>query len=219
MATSVRTRVGVSILVFAVVAIVAFAQSGFETAEFQARRKAALEKVPDGIVLLRSSWGLKHWDESGFHQDPSFYYFSGLANAHGATLALDGRIDGGSGGAELGPTIIDDARPGSAAVTEELFGPVLTVLRAESIERAIELVNSSRYGNASAIFTSSGGAARTYRYGVEAGMVGVNVGVPASVAWFPFSGWKDSIDGDLHSNGTDAIDFYTRKKVVTSRWE
>jgi malonate-semialdehyde dehydrogenase (acetylating)/methylmalonate-semialdehyde dehydrogenase len=137
----------------------------------------------------------------------------------GATLALDGRIDGGAGGAELGPTIIDDARPGSPAVTEELFGPVLTVLRAESIERAIELVNSSRYGNASAIFTSSGGAARTYRHGVEAGMVGVNVGVPAPVAWFPFSGWKDSIDGDLHSNGTDAIDFYTRKKVVTSRWE
>jgi hypothetical protein len=90
MATSVRTRVGVSILVFAVVAIVAFAQSGFETAEFQARWKAALEKVPDGIVLLRSSWGLKHWDESGFHQGPSFYYFSGLANAHGAILALDG---------------------------------------------------------------------------------------------------------------------------------
>jgi Xaa-Pro aminopeptidase len=90
MATSVRTRVGVSILVFAAVAIGAFAQSGFETAEFQARRKAALEKVPDGIVLLRSAWGLKHWDESGFHQDPSFYYFSGLANAHGAILALDG---------------------------------------------------------------------------------------------------------------------------------
>ena len=82
----------------------------------------------------------------------------------------------------------------------------------------MELVNGSRYGNASVIFTSSGGAAREFRYGVEAGMVGVNIGVAAPVAWFPFAGWKDSIDGDLHANGHDAIEFYTRKKVVTSRW-
>jgi malonate-semialdehyde dehydrogenase (acetylating) / methylmalonate-semialdehyde dehydrogenase len=79
-------------------------------------------------------------------------------------------------------------------------------------------VNESRYGNASSIFTSSGGAAREYRFGVEAGMVGVNVGVAAPVAWFPFSGWKASLDGDLPSNGSDAFEFYTRKKVVTSRW-
>ena len=84
--------------------------------------------------------------------------------------------------------------------------------------RVIASVNSSRYGNASVIFTESGGAAREYRYQVEAGMVGVNVGVAAPVAWFPFSGWKDSIDGDLHSNGRDAVEFYTRKKVVTARW-
>jgi malonate-semialdehyde dehydrogenase (acetylating)/methylmalonate-semialdehyde dehydrogenase len=103
-------------------------------------------------------------------------------------------------------------------VTEELFGPVLTLVRAPDLPAAIEQVNASRYGNASVIFTSSGGAAREYRYGVEAGMVGVNVGVAAPVAWFPFAGWKDSFEGDLHANGTDAIDFYTRKKVVTSRW-
>jgi malonate-semialdehyde dehydrogenase (acetylating)/methylmalonate-semialdehyde dehydrogenase len=141
------------------------------------------------------------------------------AVGEGADLVLDGRRGGGAAGAELGPTIIDDARPGSPAVREELFGPVLTVLRAADLDAALELVNSSRYGNASVIFTSSGGAARAYRYGVQAGMVGVNVGVPAPVAWFPFAGWKDSIDGDLHANGTDAVDFYTRKKVVTSRWE
>jgi malonate-semialdehyde dehydrogenase (acetylating)/methylmalonate-semialdehyde dehydrogenase len=141
------------------------------------------------------------------------------AVAEGARLALDGRIGGGAGGAELGPTIIDEPRPGSAAVVDELFGPVLTVLRAADLDQALGIVNASRYGNATSIFTSSGGAARAYRYGVQAGMVGVNVGVPAPVAWFPFSGWKDSIDGDLHSNGNDAIDFYTRKKVVTSRWE
>ncbi len=136
----------------------------------------------------------------------------------GAKLVLDGRRDGGAAGAELGPTIIDDARPGSPALAEELFGPVLTVLRAADLDAALELVNASRYGNASVIFTSSGGAAREYRYGVQAGMVGVNIGVPAPVAWFPFAGWKDSIDGDLHANGNDAVEFYTRKKVVTTRW-
>ena len=103
-------------------------------------------------------------------------------------------------------------------VKDELFGPILTLLRAPTLEEAIEMINTSRYGNASVIFTSSGGAAREFRYGVQAGMIGVNVGVAAPVAWFPFSGWKDSIDGDLHANGTDAISFYTRKKVVTSRW-
>ncbi len=140
------------------------------------------------------------------------------AESEGATLVLDGRIGGGEAGAQLGATIIDDARPGSPALAEELFGPVLTVLRAPDLDGALELVNASRYGNASVIFTSSGAAAREYRYGVQAGMVGVNIGVPAPVAWFPFAGWKDSIDGDLHANGDDAVDFYTRKKVVTSRW-
>ncbi len=136
----------------------------------------------------------------------------------GAEAVLDGRVGGGAGGALLGPTIIDGAPPDSDAVREELFGPVLTVLRAADLDGALELVNGSRYGNSSVIFTSSGAAARAYRAGVEAGMIGVNIVVPAPVAWFPFAGWKDSIDGDLHSNGTDAVDFYTRKKVVTSRW-
>ena len=103
-------------------------------------------------------------------------------------------------------------------IHEELFGPVLALARAADLDEALEFVNGSRYGNASVIFTSSGGSAREYRYGVEAGMIGVNVGVAAPVAWFPFSGWKDSIDGDLHANGEDAVRFYTRTKVVTSRW-
>jgi malonate-semialdehyde dehydrogenase (acetylating)/methylmalonate-semialdehyde dehydrogenase len=101
---------------------------------------------------------------------------------------------------------------------EELFGPLLTLVRASDLDQALEFVNGSRYGNAGSIFTSAGEAARRYRFGVEAGMIGVNVGVAAPVAWFPFSGWKDSLDGDLHANGRDAVDFYTRKKVVTSRW-
>ncbi len=124
----------------------------------------------------------------------------------------------GPGGAALGPTILDRVGPDAPAAREELFGPVLTVLRAPDLGTAIERVNGSRYGNASVIFTTSGGAAREYRRGVEAGMIGVNIGVAAPIAWFPFSGWKDSIDGDLHANGTDAVDFYTRKKVLTSRW-
>jgi malonate-semialdehyde dehydrogenase (acetylating) / methylmalonate-semialdehyde dehydrogenase len=140
------------------------------------------------------------------------------ALADGAELVLDGRRDGGEGGAQLGPTILDKAPLDSRAVREELFGPVLTVLRVEDLDEALEVVNSSRYGNSSILFTSSGGAARQFRYGVEAGMIGVNIGVAAPVAWFPFAGWKDSIDGDLHANGTDAFEFYTRKKVVTSRW-
>ncbi len=136
----------------------------------------------------------------------------------GAELVLDGRRDGGEGGAQLGPTIIDGAPLDSRAVKEELFGPVLTVLRVDDLDGAVDLVNSSRYGNSSILFTSSGGTAREFRYGVEAGMIGVNIGVAAPVAWFPFAGWKDSIDGDLHANGNDAFEFYTRKKVVTSRW-
>ncbi|HTR74642.1 MAG TPA: CoA-acylating methylmalonate-semialdehyde dehydrogenase [Solirubrobacterales bacterium] len=141
------------------------------------------------------------------------------AIAEGAEAVLDGReAESGPGGAALGPTILDNVAADAPAAREELFGPVLTVLRAPDLDAAIAEVNTSRYGNASVIFTTSGGAARAYRRGVEAGMVGVNIGVAAPIAWFPFSGWKDSIDGDLHANGTDAVDFYTRKKVLTSRW-
>ena len=140
------------------------------------------------------------------------------AEADGVTVALDGRGNAGPGLSLLGPTILDDIPSGHRVLTEELFGPVLSLVRANDLQEAIEFVNDVRYGNASVIFTESGGAARAYRYSVEAGMVGVNVGVAAPVAWFPFSGWKDSFDGDLHANGNDAVEFYTRKKVVTSRW-
>ena len=104
----------------------------------------------------------------------------------------------------------------SELAREELFGPLLALVEVADLDAAIEFVNGSRYGNAGAIFTRSGAAARRYRYSAEAGMLGVNIGVPAPVAWFPFSGWKDSIDGDLHANGTDAVRFYTRQKVMTT---
>jgi malonate-semialdehyde dehydrogenase (acetylating)/methylmalonate-semialdehyde dehydrogenase len=139
------------------------------------------------------------------------------AEGDGTELLLDGRGEAGPAGTMLGPTIaVADAE--SELAREELFGPLLTLVDVPDLDAAIAFLNGSRYGNAGAIFTRSGEAARRYRYGAEAGMLGVNVGVPAPVAWFPFAGWKDSIDGDLHANGVDAVDFYTRKKVVTSRW-
>ena len=141
----------------------------------------------------------------------------GRAESDGVELLRDGRGDGGVAGTLLGPTIAA-ADAESELARDELFGPLLTVVDAPDLDAAIEFLNGSRYGNAGAIFTRSGEAARAYRYGAEAGMLGVNVGVPAPVAWFPFAGWKDSMAGDLHANGMDAVDFYTRKKVVTSRW-
>ena len=136
----------------------------------------------------------------------------------GAELLLDGRGDSGPAGTYLGPTIAAVSDQDSEPARDELFGPLLTVVEVDTLNDALDFLNGSRYGNAGAIFTRSGAAARQYRYSAEAGMLGVNVGVPAPVAWFPFSGWKDSIDGDLHANGTDAVRFYTRAKVITSRW-
>jgi malonate-semialdehyde dehydrogenase (acetylating) / methylmalonate-semialdehyde dehydrogenase len=140
------------------------------------------------------------------------------AESDGASVILDGRLGGGDAGTLLGPTLVEVSDPESELAREEIFGPVLALVATPDLEAAIEFANGSRYGNAGSIFTTSGSAARAYRWGIEAGMLGVNIGVPAPVAWFPFSGWKDSIDGDLHANGKDAVDFYTRKKVVTSRW-
>ena len=136
----------------------------------------------------------------------------------GATLAVDGRRAGGANGAFVGPTIIDGVMPDMEVAQEEIFGPVLTVLHADSLEQAIEIVNSSRYGNGTSIFTESGAAVRRYRADVQVGMIGVNVGVAAPVGFFPFTGWKDSFFGDTHAQAGEAVDFYTRKKTVTTRW-
>ena len=140
------------------------------------------------------------------------------ALAEGAEMVVDGRERTNEAGALMGPTVVAAADRESELAREELFGPVLALLEVDDLGEALEFVNSSRYGNASVIFTQSGAAVRRYRAEVEAGMIGVNVGVPAPVAWFPFAGWKDSMVGDLHANGMDAIEFYTRKKVMTTRW-
>ena len=140
------------------------------------------------------------------------------ALADGARLALDGRAAGASGDAYVGPTILEGVAPGQRAAREEIFGPVLCVIEVGTLEEAIAVVNASPYGNGTSIFTESGAAARRYRSEVEVGMVGINVGVAAPVAFFPFSGWKGSFFGDLHAHGSDAVEFFTRKKTITTRW-
>jgi malonate-semialdehyde dehydrogenase (acetylating)/methylmalonate-semialdehyde dehydrogenase len=141
------------------------------------------------------------------------------AEAAGARVVVDGR--GASGDPEaafVGPTILDGVELEMEVAREEVFGPVLSVIRTESLEEAIAVVGASRFGNGASIFTESGAAVRRFRHDVEAGMIGVNIGVAAPVAFFPFSGWKDSFLGDLHAHGPDAVEFFTRKKTVTSRW-
>ncbi|HET7050089.1 MAG TPA: CoA-acylating methylmalonate-semialdehyde dehydrogenase [Solirubrobacteraceae bacterium] len=141
--------------------------------------------------------------------------------ADGAKVVVDGRgVAAGTaeGGSYVGPTILDGVTADMDIATEEVFGPVLSVIQAGSLDEAIEIVNSSRFGNGTSIFTESGASVRRYRHEVEAGMIGVNIGVAAPVAFFPFSGWKDSFLGDLHAHGPDAVEFFTRKKTVTSRW-
>jgi malonate-semialdehyde dehydrogenase (acetylating) / methylmalonate-semialdehyde dehydrogenase len=140
----------------------------------------------------------------------------------GAKLVVDGRAPSGDGldpgGAFVGPTILGDVGPDSEMVREEIFGPVLSVVHVDTLDEAIDVVNQSRFGNGTSIFTESGASVRRYRHEVEAGMIGVNIGVAAPVAFFPFSGWKDSFLGDLHAHGPDAVEFFTRKKTVTTRW-
>ncbi len=136
----------------------------------------------------------------------------------GATLLVDGRERVRDEGFFLGATLFDDVTESMDLWSTELFGPVLSVVRADSLDDALAHLNASRYGNAASIFTSSGSAARTFKRRAEAGMLGVNVGVAAPMSFFPFCGWKDSFFGDLHATGADGVRFYTKTKVVTSRW-
>jgi malonate-semialdehyde dehydrogenase (acetylating)/methylmalonate-semialdehyde dehydrogenase len=139
--------------------------------------------------------------------------------AEGAKPLLDGRTVKCKGdGFFVGPTIFDNVQPEMTIAREEIFGPVLSVIRVKTLDDAISLVNSSRFGNATSIFTASGKAAREYSSRVEAGMVGVNIGVAAPMAFFPFAGWKNSFFGDLHAHGKDAVMFYTEQKVLMTRW-
>ncbi|MGH7942950.1 MAG: CoA-acylating methylmalonate-semialdehyde dehydrogenase [Limisphaerales bacterium] len=139
----------------------------------------------------------------------------------GATIPADGRavkVAEAPNGFFVGATILDQVRTEMTVAREEIFGPVLNVIRMEDLDAAIDLVNKSNYGNGASIFTRSGKAAREFKHRINCGMVGINIGVPASMAWFAFNGWNDSFFGDLHMQGREGVQFYTRQKVTTSRW-
>jgi malonate-semialdehyde dehydrogenase (acetylating)/methylmalonate-semialdehyde dehydrogenase len=139
----------------------------------------------------------------------------------GARLATDGRgvrIPDAPNGFFLGATILDHVDASMTVAQEEIFGPVLNVMRMDDLDAAIDLTNRSAFGNGASIFTRSGKAAREFKHRVKAGMVGINIGVPASMAWFPFNGWNDSFFGDLHMQGKEGVQFFTQLKVTTSRW-
>jgi malonate-semialdehyde dehydrogenase (acetylating)/methylmalonate-semialdehyde dehydrogenase len=140
------------------------------------------------------------------------------ATAEGGKVLVDGREGAPAEGFFLRPSLIDDVKPGMKAYEDEIFGPVLGVTRVGTYEEAVTLVNDSPYGNGTAIFTRDGGAARQFQFDVQAGMVGINVPIPVPVAYYSFGGWKASLFGDRHIYGPEGIDFYTRGKVVTSRW-
>ena len=145
----------------------------------------------------------------------------GLGVKEGATVPVDGRgtsINGYESGNFVRPTILADVPRGSEIAKTEIFGPVLSLMHVNTIEDAIELVNSGQYGNQASLFTSSGSAARKFRHEADAGNIGINIGVAAPMAFFPFSGWKDSFFGDMHGQGMDAVEFFTQKKVVVERW-
>jgi malonate-semialdehyde dehydrogenase (acetylating)/methylmalonate-semialdehyde dehydrogenase len=139
--------------------------------------------------------------------------------ASGATVVVDGReADVPDDGFFLGTTLLDRVTPEMTVYTDEIFGPVLSVVRVETYEEGLDLINSNPFANGTAIFTRDGGAARRFQFDVEVGMVGINVPIPVPVAYYSFGGWKASLFGDNHMYGPEGINFYTRGKVVTSRW-
>ena len=153
------------------------------------------------------------------HKERTLSYIE-AGEKEGAKLVRDGREDEAvkEAGYFVGPTIFDNVTPNMKIWQDEIFAPVLSISRVKDLDEAVELSNKSRFANGACIFTKDGGSVRQFRETIDAGMLGVNIGVPAPMAFFPFSGWKDSFYGDLHANGKDGLNFYTRKKVITTRW-
>jgi malonate-semialdehyde dehydrogenase (acetylating)/methylmalonate-semialdehyde dehydrogenase len=153
------------------------------------------------------------------HKEKTEKYIE-IGEKEGATLVRDGRKDAAAAGNGyfVGPTIFDHVKTEMTIWKEEIFAPVLSVVRVNTLDEAIALTNESDFANGACIYTASGSNVRKFREDIDAGMLGVNLGVPAPMAFFPFSGWKKSFYGDLHANGTDGVEFYTRKKMVTARW-
>jgi malonate-semialdehyde dehydrogenase (acetylating)/methylmalonate-semialdehyde dehydrogenase len=193
----------------------------------------AVEPIADDLVAkiaermqgLRTGDGRRGCDMgpliTGEHRDRVASYVEAGLN-DGARLVVDGRdvadVDGDPEGFWLRPTLFDAVTPDMSLYTDEIFGPLLSVVRAGSYDEALALVNDNPYGNGTAIFTNDGGAARRFQYEVEVGMVGINVPIPVPMAYYSFGGWKSSLFGDTHAHGTEGVHFFTRGKVVTSRW-
>ncbi|MQA93568.1 MAG: CoA-acylating methylmalonate-semialdehyde dehydrogenase [Streptosporangiales bacterium] len=187
-----------------------------------------MEKIKERVARLRVGPGTDERSEMGplvtrEHRDKvASYLESGVRE--GATLAIDGRMHPVLGGPDtgdgfwLGPTVLDHVTPEMAAYRDEIFGPVLSVVRVPTYDAALELVNENPYGNGTAIFTNDGGAARRFQNEVQVGMVGVNVPIPVPMAYYSFGGWKNSLFGDSHAHGMEGVHFYTRTKAITARW-
>lgn len=183
-----------------------------------------IEAIKERMPKIKVGPGLEEGSEMGpliskEHRDKVASYVEN-APKEGATVLVDGREDPVSQreGFFLGTSLLDNVKPGMKCYDDEIFGPVLSVVRVKTYEEALKLVNEHPYGNGTAIFTRDGGAARQFQFDVEAGMVGINVPIPVPVAYYSFGGWKASLFGDLHMYGPEGVQFYTRAKVVTSRW-
>ncbi len=181
-----------------------------------------IEKIKERALKIKTGDGTKGADMGPLvtkvHRDKVASYIE-AGEKEGAKVVVDGRqvkVDGN--GFWLGPTLFDQVKPNMSIYLEEIFGPVLSVIRVKSYDEALKLVNDHQYGNGTAIFTNDGGAARRFQNEVEVGMVGINVPIPVPMAYFSFGGWKNSLFGDSHAHGTDGVHFFTRGKVVTSRW-
>jgi malonate-semialdehyde dehydrogenase (acetylating) / methylmalonate-semialdehyde dehydrogenase len=183
---------------------------------------ALVAKIKERAVKLKTGDGTKGADMGPLvtqvHRDKVASYVD-AGEKEGATIVVDGRtVNPGGNGFWLGPTLFDHVTPKMSIYTDEIFGPVLSVIRVKSYDEALALVNSHQYGNGTAIFTNDGGAARRYQNEVEVGMVGINVPIPVPMAYYSFGGWKNSLFGDSHAHGAEGVHFFTRGKVVTSRW-
>ncbi len=183
-----------------------------------------IKRIVDRMGKLVTGDGTKNSDMGPLvtkqHRDKvASYVDAGIKE--GATAVVDGRnvqADGAKDGYWLGPTLFDNVKTNMTIYTDEIFGPVLSVVRVKTYEEALKIVNDHPYGNGTAIFTNDGGAARRFQNEIEVGMVGINVPIPVPVAYYSFGGWKNSLFGDSHAHGTEGVHFYTRGKVITSRW-
>ncbi|HEY5320571.1 MAG TPA: CoA-acylating methylmalonate-semialdehyde dehydrogenase [Galbitalea sp.] len=183
-----------------------------------------ISKIRERMSRLKIGDGTRNCDMGPLitreHRDKVASYID-VAAADGATVVVDGRgveVDGEANGFWLGPTLIDKVSLDSKVYTDEIFGPVLSIVRVDSYDEGLAVINASKYGNGTAIFTNDGGAARRFQREVQVGMVGINVPIPVPVGYYSFGGWKDSLFGDAGAYGQGAVNFFTRQKAITSRW-